>query len=490
MTTALHHSESIKDMSPATSDASPPELEAGIKRSWPHIILAAGFAVIIAMLVAGYINISIGENSIYATNASNVRIDNIDLLKEHLVDAEAGLRGYLLVKNEAFLHPYMTGAPKVAEDLKRIRKNYQTYPPDEQALIDRLERLVQQRLSNMQLILQQSQQGNADAARSLMLVGKPLMEQIREVRRDLRNRMLTQHSENIRNSLKGFNLMRGVVFVLGISTIVLLMIWFATTQRQLRLQIEFDRILLERNHVLEHEIKTRTEELVALAGYLSNARETEKANLARELHDELGALMTAAKHDAGFIQRKLPPDTQPALRERVERLQQTLNSIIALKRDLINNLRPAMLHDLGLLTALQNLATEFMNASEIAVKIRLPENEMNLPEPVALALFRIVQEAFTNSRKYSQASEILLELFTDERTIVLNLYDNGVGFDPGSPTHARHGLAGMKHRVQMLNGNIEIVSAPGKGVMITVEIPAQIPQIQERRKNVIARENA
>ena len=437
----------------------------------PHIMLAMGFATIIGLLVASYVNINIGENSIYPTNANNIRIDNLDLLKEHIVDAETGVRGFIITHDEAFLQPYTGSLPLLKQDLENIKKSYMGYQPNERVLIDRLGVLIQKRIANLGLILQAARDNNLEQAKTLMYIGRPVMEEIRNNRNSLRKLLVGHHEAAMASSLRGLNLMEGVVYFLGISTITLLIVWFAATQRQQRLRNEFDQILLERNHALEMKVQTRTEELVALAGYLSNARETEKANLARELHDELGALMTAAKHDASWIERKLPIELDPAVRERMARLQQNLSSVIGLKRNLINNLRPAMLHDLGLLTALRNLADEFSSSTDIVVKTELPTTEITLPEPMALAIFRIVQEAFTNSRKYAEATEVQLELFEDDGTLILNLYDNGLGFDLSSPTIARHGLAGMKHRVQMLKGKIEIVTSPGKGVLITVEVP-------------------
>lgn len=447
----------------------------------PHIMLAMGFATIFALLVASYVNINIGENSIYPTNANNIRIDNLDLLKEHIVDAETGVRGYIVTRDEAFLEPYTSSLPLLKRDLENIKKSYMEYQPRERVLIDRLGLLVQKRIANLGMILQAARQDNLQEARTLMYAGKSVMDEIRNDRNALRKILVGHHEKAMAQSLRGLNLMEGVVYFLGITTITLLIVWFAATQRQQRLRNEFDQILLERNYALEMKVQKRTEELVALAGYLSNARETEKANLARELHDELGALLTAAKHDTSWIERKLPAELDPAVRERMARLQQNLSSVIGLKRNLINNLRPAMLHDLGLLTALRNLADEFSSSTDIAVKTELPTNEINLPEPMALAIFRIVQEAFTNSRKYAQATEVQLELFEDDGTLILNLYDNGVGFDDSSPTLSRHGLVGMKHRVQMLKGKIEIVTSPGKGVLITAEIPIPAPGTLQNR---------
>lgn len=451
-------------------------------RPGPHILLAMGFATIIGLLVASYVNINIGENSNYPTKANNIRIDNLNLLKEHITEAENGVLGYALTQNVSYLQRYQNSLSLLKEDISNIRKHRSSYQPNERALLNRLETLIQQRIANLASILQASRDTqNPDALRTLISADTQAMDEIRQTRHTLQQLLVTRHEKNMAQSLRRLNLMEGIVYFLGISTITLMIVWFATTQRQQRLRNEFDQVLLERTLALEMQVQKRTEELVALAGYLSNARETEKANLARELHDELGALLTAAKHDASWVERRFPEGTDPAVRERMARLQQNLSSVIGLKRNLINNLRPAMLHDLGLLTALRNLADEFSNATDIQVKASLPDKEINLPEPMALAIFRIVQEAFTNSRKYAKATELNLEMFEDNGTLILNIYDNGVGFDLDSPTIARHGLAGMKHRVQMLKGKIDITSSPGKGVLIAVEVPIPAPGTLQNR---------
>lgn len=468
------------DASNETTAAPGPERKTGL-RTGPHIMLAMGFATIIGLLVASYVNINIGENSIYPTNANNTRIDNLDLLKEHITDAENGVLGYIVTQNDAYLSLYNGSVSLLRQDIGNIRKHQSGYEPNERVLLNKLDTLLQQRMVNLGAILKASNSSDLQGMRNLINADSRVMDEIRQTRNTLRKLLVQRYEKTMAQSLRGLNLMEGVVYFLGISTITLLIVWFATTQRQQRLRNEFDQVLLERNIALEQQVQKRTEELVALAGYLSNARETEKASLARELHDELGALLTAAKHDASWVERRFPDDTDPAVRDRMKRLQQNLSNVIGLKRNLINNLRPAMLHDLGLLTALRNLTDEFSKSTDIMVKADLPDKEINLPESMALAVYRIVQEAFTNSRKYAQATEVNLELFEDNGILMLNIYDNGVGFDLNSPTLARHGLAGMKHRVQMLKGKIDIESGPGKGVLIAVEIPIPAPGTLQNR---------
>ena len=122
--------------------------------------------------------------------------------------------------------------------------------------------------------------------------------------------------------------------------------------------------------------------------------------------------------------------------------------------------------------AMRALIEEFRNIDEVEVAVNLPETEPELTEAVSLSLFRIVQEAFTNIRKYAQAHRVSVSLRTTANTIDLTIEDDGIGFDPNSPRLARHGLAGIKHRVFTHGGQLDIHTAPGAGVKLHVTLPA------------------
>jgi len=209
-----------------------------------------------------------------------------------------------------------------------------------------------------------------------------------------------------------------------------------------------------------------------LTRWIDHHIEQERRMIARELHDELGALLTAAKLDAAWIARKLPADTVAPMRSRFDRLLDTLNQGIALKRKVVAGLRPPLLSELGLLEALRALP----DSGDIGeqggrLAIELPDALPDVPAQTALALYRIAQEALTNVRRYAQASSVRLRLGVEGDELVLAVEDDGVGFDPAARGHNRHGLAGMAHRVQMLAGRLEIDSAPGKGTRITARVP-------------------
>jgi len=219
-------------------------------------------------------------------------------------------------------------------------------------------------------------------------------------------------------------------------------------------------------------VEARTADLSNLATYLTNTREAEQERIARELHDELGALLTAAKLDAGWIARKLPADAMAPLRDRFDRLLDTLSQVISIKRRVVADLRPPLLADLGLIEALRSLAQSGMvGENEGRIELDLPETLPELPADVSLALYRIAQEALTNVRRHARATKVRLQLATGPREIVLQVEDDGIGFDPSVERLNRHGLAGIAHRVQMLAGRLDITSRPGHGTRIEARMP-------------------
>jgi signal transduction histidine kinase len=234
---------------------------------------------------------------------------------------------------------------------------------------------------------------------------------------------------------------------------------------------------------LEIEVASRTEELTELTRHLLTAREDERSRLARDLHDELGALLTSAKLDSARIKSRLTQTPVPAAEalERLAHLVETLNSGIALKRRIIEDLRPSALSTLGLEVTLATLASEFAEASNLAVHCAL--------EPVALSpsadlvVYRLVQEAITNISKYARATEVWIRVAPKRAEdgsawALASVRDNGVGFDKQALTHATHGLTGMRFRVEAEGGSLSIRSTPGNGVLIEMLLPCTAPAVE------------
>ncbi len=435
----------------------------------PHVFLAVGCAFIVSLLVASYMQAALGLGALSSLDRLNLRTDHLDDLMMLITDAETGVRGYQLTGDTLYLDPYLDAVPKLAASTEAIRHDYAGRSEE----MKTAEQIIL--LSNWKLAVLNQAIMNRERAKELdrqqLAHGKGLMDDLRRQVRVMKAHLAASSKASIGQSIDGFKQTRLATILLAIGALTLLVALFAVSQRQQQLRDRITRILHEENELLDRQVKARTEELAQLATYLTNAREMEKSHLARELHDELGALLTAAKLDAGWIERKLPKEALPAVSDRLLRLQETLGSGIALKRRITNDLHPALLYDLGLVSSLRVLGEDFTRTDEIPVRLDLPEEDISLPEEMSLALFRIVQEALTNIRKYAKARSVSISLVPAEGGIALVVEDDGIGFNIDSPTLARHGLAGMKHRVQMLAGRIQVISRPGAGTRIEVQVP-------------------
>ncbi|MBZ8143960.1 histidine kinase, partial [Rubrivivax gelatinosus] len=180
----------------------------------------------------------------------------------------------------------------------------------------------------------------------------------------------------------------------------------------------------ERDH-LETEVARRTRDLTELARYLQSAREDERSRLARELHDELGALLTAAKLDSARLKRSLGV-MSPESEARLKHLNDTINDGIGLKRRIIEDLRPSSLSNLGLVAALEIQAREFSQRSEIPV--RCDVDPVAMSDSAQITVYRLVQESLTNIAKYAGAHEVKVSLRRDGERALITVEDDGRGF--------------------------------------------------------------
>ncbi len=283
----------------------------------------------------------------------------------------------------------------------------------------------------------------------------------------------------------------GAVSALNIILFVLL---FRNLGTQLGAQSREQERLLNTQGELDRLVRERTRQLEALARHLQNIGEEEKTKLARELHDELGAILTATKIDVASAQRRLT-QTDSVAAEKLARAQGHLDLGIALKRRIVEDMRPTVLAHFGLVTALRTLAEEAAQRNGWQLSLGLPEDDVRLDEALAIALFRVAQEALNNAAKYAQATHLSVQLRlpldgTDEvrvnpdlaapqaevppeAPIALEIIDDGIGIAPEDLFRARtHGLLGMRQRVAARGGTLDIgPGVHGLGTRVFVRMP-------------------
>ena len=223
----------------------------------------------------------------------------------------------------------------------------------------------------------------------------------------------------------------------------------------------------------EHALLESKQELRELASAAHTVREQEKSRIARELHDELAQSLTSVKMDLSAAREDLPT-SQQQLSAKLEGMQNMIDDMVTATRRIAADLRPLMLDDLGLVPAAEWLAQNFTARTGIHCNFSVDPPELQLSDPYATAIFRILQESLTNIARHAHASLVEITLDGNGGEIILRVRDNGCGFDPTAPRKpASFGLVGLRERVTLLGGGISIDSAPGRGSVIEIQIPLQ-----------------
>ena len=231
---------------------------------------------------------------------------------------------------------------------------------------------------------------------------------------------------------------------------------------------------ITRRRRTEQELDAHRQELGALSQRLLQVQETERRSIARELHDEVGQLLTALKLTMQAVQRAGSLEvTRSLVRDGVALLDQCLEQV----RSLSLELRPSLLDDLGLGPALRWYLERQSERAGFTVRFDDDLNDRRLPSEVETTCFRVAQEALTNVARHARAKQVHVTLAQRDGRVHLRIRDDGVGFDVGRG-HERAiageslGLLGMEERASLAGGTLEVLSAPGKGTDVVMDLPA------------------
>lgn len=214
-------------------------------------------------------------------------------------------------------------------------------------------------------------------------------------------------------------------------------------------------------------------EIRALTEYLHKVREEERMRISREIHDELGQLLTILKINISWIKKRLPEDNMMA-KEKIDETLEIADQTISSVRRIASELRPALLDNLGLHAAIQWHIKEFANRTGIQTEAILPETELVLSDEKKTGLYRILQESLTNVARHSQAEKVWVNMLYENSQLILTIADNGIGFDASKRSLKTLGLLGMKERTMGMGGKYSIESIPGKGTTVKVLLPVDV----------------
>ncbi len=229
---------------------------------------------------------------------------------------------------------------------------------------------------------------------------------------------------------------------------------------ELRSAYELLRAQTVQRQQAEDKLRKFTQKLI-------DAQETERRRISRELHDNVGQLMTYL----GLLLDKIRPKLDP---ETFNDAKSVAREVLSQIRSLSSDLQPSMLASIGLLPSLRELFDRYTVVTKIEVQFDCDHIKIELPEDANLAAFRIIQEALTNVARYANVDKVRVRLIGQSRGVRIEVEDDGKGFDLISERGCT-GLTGMKERAQAIGGNLWISSAPGQGTKIVAELPTQLP---------------
>jgi len=440
-------------------------------RLWLPLVVAA--VVSIAILV-------VAELSQRSFSGAQADIGNGLLLRAKLLqlektvlEAETAQRGYLLSRKPAYLEPFQRSVEAIRPQQRELLDMaYQDKPVRDR--LQELSGLIALKLSDMEKSVKVA--SAEEFERTLAMLegdeGRQLMDKIRKGFAELNGIVSQQMESNTARWQESMETSRSAIVttvglnVILIATLALLLI---RDQRRVRAESRTQNSLAEK---LESQVENRTRELSSLSAFLQTNSEREKASLARELHDELGGILTPAKMDLSWLQGRL--GATPEYGERMNRLSKLIDQGIDLKRRIIENLRPSLLDHLGLASAVQWYVDEACKSANLECNLRIADNLERMPADLEIALYRLVQESVTNIVKHAKARRIDVTVERVAKGLNVVIADDGAGIQDLEAAKTRsHGLAGMNHRIRSVHGTFEIRSHPGHGTRVEVFVPLE-----------------
>jgi signal transduction histidine kinase len=451
---------------------------------WYQTVVAL---ICVLILIANGVSLFQNLGALKGANAVQGRTakvaDQVQYLNVLVMDAESSLRGYFLSGSEVYLGPLRTASAEIDAQFAELSALLADSPSQRKNLTQ-LRSLVTRKLVNMKQALEVYRKGGLRdiVAISADSDGRALQDEIR-----LQVVIMVQEQNELlaaRRTAFYQQYQYAVMAGIGINAmaILVLALFYRLIRRGFHARVATQRALQNANENLESMVALRTEQLSVLSRHLISVSEKEKARLARELHDELGANLTAINIDINSVADKLRA-TAPELADMLDRARGTLLNTVELKRRIVEDLRPSMLDNLGLSTALQSYCGEFGRVTGLDCEA-LIEGDIDCAGPMqAIAVFRIVQESLNNIAKYAQATQVTLHLAREGDFLALEVQDDGIGIAAEELAKPKsHGLLGMRERALLLGGSLTIKRGMNqRGTCIEAFIPLGEPDDKQEK---------
>jgi len=447
-------------------------------RSLPLYKTLLCFACVVILLVNGIFLLR-NLDGLKAANSLQDQTTKVTDELQHLnllvTDAESNLRGYFLSGSPSYLGS-VQGAPAQIDMQLRKLGALLADNPSQQKNLAQLRSLVEHQLRMMNDAITIYRDGGLKEI--LAITGAPSDGDSDEIRLQVVI-MLSEQNEllNARSASFYDQYRHAVILGMGINAaaIAVLLLFYQLVQRSFTARARAEHALQLANEQLESTVARRTEQLSVLSRHLIHVSEEEKSKLARELHDEMGANLTAIGLDLASLSEQLRT-SRPDLAPMLARARATLVDTVQLKRRIVEDLRPSLLDNLGLAAALQSYCEDYARVTGLDCDVLIDGDVDSAGSMHAIALFRIVQESLNNIAKYAQARSVIVHLAREDDSLALEVTDDGIGIAPDAITRPKsHGLLGMRERALLLGGKLDVEpGVNGVGTCVRTRIPAPI----------------
>jgi signal transduction histidine kinase len=436
----------------------------------PPLLLVGFLSGLFFLAAAGQSRLNAADERRHTSEARRQALDDFLAL---IIDTESEQRGYLLTGKESDLRSYASAAAKIEPALDGLSAAYRsgTAPLTE---IEQLRNLSHRNLAELD---------HALAARKVVIpagtaadagqpdLGRQTTESIRQSIAVLRHEEDAELAAATARSQSDLRLSRWITTCGALLNIGLVLLATGLVYVDMRRRARQAAELRDQKHALSRQVSERTRELTALSTHLQGVSEQEKSALSRELHDELGGLLVAARMDLSWLQQRLPT-TDPAIEQRFKRIHESLSAGVDLKRRVVEELRPTLLDNMGLFSALRWQFKESCRRAGLKCTETIPDSELKFAPDAAIGVFRVAQEALTNILKHADARSADLTVNIRDDMFVLQVSDDGRGITPNRLQFDNsHGLASMRHRISVLGGTWDLKTPPGGGTTVIARIP-------------------
>ena len=398
-----------------------------------------------------------------------------------MFQAESAQRGFLLTEDPRYLREFDPAIRRLDPLLNDVTISYERFGSKED--LKRLESLrglagvkIGEMLGSLRLYGERSREAalaliDTDIGQKAMVDLSALISAMQEEETARRNDAIMQWNRDLTTS----RILLAITCLLSAGLIVAVGMLLA---REMERRERRATALGEQNIELDRIVQQRTAMLFDLSSNLQRVTEREKAALARELHDELGSLLVATKIDVSWLRRTLDDGTDNS-KLRWDRVLRCLDDGLSLKRRVIENLRPTLLDNVGLVAALRWLVDETLRRVNIACVEDYPEDVPEMSSDARIAVFRIVQESLVNVVKHANARTVHVTVWADERDFSVRVRDDGLGIDGDRiEVPQSHGLRGMRHRIESLGGVMRVRSL-GAGVGTEIEFSLPLERMRQ-----------